>query len=378
MVEPRLSAIRDRAPRVLVLGSVLGQPMGGVRRHAEQVLPRAARALHAAGGALSVLEGAQPLGFALPKCARVLRSRVPASPPWKRALAEGLAVRAELERAARTGAPHELVHCGHLPPPRGLDLPLALFVHDLRALEWSGTPLARRLAAHWTLPRAVRRARVLIAPSESVAASLRARFALATERVRAVPHGCDHLPLLPRTPGAPCVLHVGHLEPRKNLELVLRALALDPALPPLWLAGAGKAGHERVLARRARELGLEARVRFLGPVADEELARLYARAGALVQASHVEGFGIAVLEAQRAELAVAIAELPALRETAGAQAPGFAVDSPEACARALRRALASAPDELERAARRARDASWERSTRALLEAWEVALRIPER
>jgi glycosyltransferase involved in cell wall biosynthesis len=366
-----------RAPRVLVLGSVLGQPMSGVRRHAEQVLPRAARALHAAGGALSVLEGAQALGFALPDCAQVVRTRVPAGPAWKRALAEGAAVRAELRRAARAGTPHELVHCGHMPPPRGLDLPLALLVHDLRALEWSGTPLARRLAARWALPRAVRRARVLIAVSESVAASLRARFALDEQRVRVAPHGCDHLPLLPRATGAACVLHVGHLEPRKNLELVLRALALDPALPPLWLAGAGKAGHERVLARRARELGLEARVRFLGPVSDEELARLLAQAGVLVQASHVEGFGIAVLEAQRAGVPVAIAELPALRETAGASAPGFAVDDPRACARALQRALASEPAELGRAAERARAASWENATHALLAAWEAAFRVPK-
>jgi len=367
-----------RAPRVLVLGSVLGQPISGVRRHAEHVLPRAAHALHAAGGALTVLEGAQPLGFALPECARLVRTRVPASPPWKRALAETAAVRAELRRAERAGAPHELVHCGHLPPPRGLDVPLALFVHDLRALEWNGTPLARRIAARLALPRAVHRARVLIAPSENVAASLRARFALDARRVRVAAHGCDHLPLLPREPSAACVLHVGHLEPRKNLELVLRALALDRELPALWLAGAGKAGHERVLERRARELGLAHRVRFLGRVSDEELARLYAQAGALVQASHVEGFGIALLEAQRAGVPVAIAELPALRETAGACAPSFAVDSPEACARALRRALSSAPPELESAAQRARGASWDGATRALLEAWEVALRIPER
>jgi glycosyltransferase involved in cell wall biosynthesis len=45
-----------------------------------------------------------------------------------------------------------------------------------------------------------------------------------------VPNAGDHLRVLPRerTPGAR-LLDVGHLEPRKNLELLLRALALDPA-----------------------------------------------------------------------------------------------------------------------------------------------------
>ena len=37
-----------RAPHVLVLGSVLGQPKGGVWRHNRELLPRVARLLEAA------------------------------------------------------------------------------------------------------------------------------------------------------------------------------------------------------------------------------------------------------------------------------------------------------------------------------------------
>jgi hypothetical protein len=47
----------ERAPRVLVAGTVLGQPMGGVRRHNQELLPRVARRLAARGGALAVLAG---------------------------------------------------------------------------------------------------------------------------------------------------------------------------------------------------------------------------------------------------------------------------------------------------------------------------------
>jgi len=58
-------------------------------------------------------------------------------------------------------------------------------------------------------------------------------------RVRVVPNAADHFEPLPREPreDAPLV-HVGHVEPRKNIELLLRALAHDPALPRLVLAGA--------------------------------------------------------------------------------------------------------------------------------------------
>ena len=55
-----------RAPRVLVSGVVLGQPMGGVRRHNAELLPRAARLCAAEGGAVDVLEGRSRVELDLP------------------------------------------------------------------------------------------------------------------------------------------------------------------------------------------------------------------------------------------------------------------------------------------------------------------------
>ena len=137
-----------------------------------------------------------------------------------------------------------------------------------------------------------------------------------------VPNAGDHLPVLPRTSGPDAaLLHVGHLEPRKNLALLLQALALDPSLPALELAGAPKHDEEERLRALARELGVEGRVRFLGPVAEEELPRLYARCAAAVIPSRLEGFGIGVLEAQRARAPLAIANVGALPEVAGAGVP---------------------------------------------------------
>ena len=43
-----------RAARVLIAGALLGQPPGGVRRHNNELLPRAARALQERGGRLAV------------------------------------------------------------------------------------------------------------------------------------------------------------------------------------------------------------------------------------------------------------------------------------------------------------------------------------
>jgi hypothetical protein len=57
------------APRVLVSGVVLGQPMGGVRRHNAELLPRVARLLAERGGSLAVLEGRERMGASGVRCA---------------------------------------------------------------------------------------------------------------------------------------------------------------------------------------------------------------------------------------------------------------------------------------------------------------------
>ncbi len=363
------------APAVLLSGVVLGQPMGGVRRQALEILPRAARLLAQRGGRLTVLEGAQPLGFELPPEARRVRTEVPAGPPLVRALAEGRAWFEECERARERGEPHDLVHSAHLPTPPRSPLPYAFLLHDLRAMAGEMAPFARRLIARGVVGRALRGAAAVLTVSETVRAELLARFRLDPEGLAVVPNAADHFEPLPRAPGhdAPLVC-IGHLEPRKNLALVLNALALDPGLPRLVLHGAAKPGEEARLRALAQELGVAARVDFAGPFAEAELPGHLARAAALVLPSRLEGFGIGALEAQRARAPLAVAAAGALPEVAGPATPTFPPDDAAACAAAIRRALGATPAELEAAAQRAAGFTWDRSARRLVEAWELARR----
>ncbi len=357
-----------RAPRVLVSGVVLSQAMGGVQRHNRELLPRAARLLARAGGGLAVLAGREGLAFEMPAEVELLSSRVPSGPPLVRSLSEGRALRSALALAASRGRPFDLVHTAHLPAPRELGVPFTLTLHDLRALELAHTPFSRRFFARSVVGAALQRAAAVITVSETVRASLAARFG--ARRLAVVPNAGDHLPVLARAPGelAP-LLHVGHLEPRKNLELLLRALAGDPALPDLELAGRSKHGEEERLCALARGLGLEARVRFLGPVEDAQLPRLYARCAAVVLPSKLEGFGIVVLEAQRALAPLAIADAGALVEIAGADVPRFDPAAPEDCARAIRAALSRPAEVLERQRRSAGRFTWDASARSLVDLW---------
>ncbi len=255
-------------PRVLVSGVVLGQPVGGVRRHNAELLPRAAEILRAGGGSLAVLEGALAIPFELPDHVECIPSRVPWRPPTMRALLEGRALARALHDAARAGRPFDLLHTGHLPVPRGLSVPFTLTIHDLRDLELASARRSRRFIARHVIRSAVEQAACTITVSETVRAALEQRFR--PRRVHVVPNAADHLPVHERTVerGAP-LIHVGHLEPRKNLELLLRVLALDPALPELVLAGTPKHREDERLRRRARALGVDQRVRILGAVSDE-------------------------------------------------------------------------------------------------------------
>jgi glycosyltransferase involved in cell wall biosynthesis len=358
----------ERAPRVLVSGVLLGQPMGGVRRHNAELLARAARLLAERGGALALLEGRAGIPLELPPEVERLSSAVPAAPAWRRFLAERRALRRTLAEARRRGRPFDLVHLAHLPVPDLAPVPVTLTLHGLRWLALPDVPPLRRALARRALASAGRRAAAVIAVSAAVA---RGAAELVRARIEVLPNGSAHLPLLPWRAGrgAP-LLAVGHLEPAKNLGLLLRALAVDPGLPELVLAGASKRGEEPRLRRAAAELGVAARVRFLGLVDEARLAELYAGAAAVVVPSLHEGFGLTVVEALRAGAPLAVADAGALPEVAGPGVPRFDPRDPTAAARAIRAALSTPPAELAaRAERVVQRFDWDTSARGLVDLW---------
>jgi glycosyltransferase involved in cell wall biosynthesis len=89
------------------------------------------------------------------------------------------------------------------------------------------------------------------------------------------------------------LMSVGHLEPRKGHALPIQAL---PGMPDvhLWIAGIGP--DRAKLEELARSIGVQDRVRFLGPLPQTELCRYYGGADALVLASSREGWANVLLE----------------------------------------------------------------------------------
>ena len=101
-----------------------------------------------------------------------------------------------------------------------------------------------------------------------------------------------------REAGQPIVLFVGRLVPYKGVDVLLEALkGVDAAA---LIVGDGPL--RAALEAQARALGVAEPVRFLGSVADEELAALYRACDVFVLPSvtRQEAFGVVQLEAMAA------------------------------------------------------------------------------
>ena len=98
--------------------------------------------------------------------------------------------------------------------------------------------------------------------------------------------------------GNPYLLYVGFLEPRKNVERLLRAFAsVKDKIPHLLVIAGGKGWWYDDTYALAESLNLKNRIIFTGYVPDEDLPALYTGADLLAFLSLYEGFGIAALEA---------------------------------------------------------------------------------
>jgi glycosyltransferase involved in cell wall biosynthesis len=258
-----------------------------------------------------------------------------------------------------------------------------LTVHDLSYLRFPDTVSGASLNYRELVPRGLRRAAVVVTPSEAVAVEVRAEYGL-DDRVVATPLGVEEswFGAAPPEPGwlagrglpERYLLFVGSVEPRKGLPGLMRALRLlhdDAAAgapPPVVLAG--PPGWGPALDRAGLPPGA---VLTAGYLDTAELRRLVAGAAALVYPSLYEGFGLPPLEAFAAGTPVVASDLPAVREVTGELARLVPVGDDVALADALRAVLADG-DPAARAARqaRARGFSWAACAAATHSAYVLA------
>ncbi|MEO8620475.1 MAG: glycosyltransferase family 4 protein [bacterium] len=218
--------------------------------------------------------------------------------------------------------------------PRGR--PVGITVHHLTgpvaAARWghiAGGVLARMEQS------TIGRARVVSATSEATARALRTFVSPGTSIVPVSSGVPDHLFRLVRHE-EPFVLYLGRLDAsQKGLDVLLDAFALVLHVKPdAKLRIAGRGPHEAALRARARALGIQSSVQFLGPVSDDERDVLFSSAACQVVPSRFEGFGIAAAEALAAGVPLIVSDDPSLVEIVGADGAAGRI-SPRGDARGL-------------------------------------------
>jgi glycosyltransferase involved in cell wall biosynthesis len=261
-------------------------------------------------------------------------------------------------------------------------------VHDLSFVRHPDTVSAASQRYRDLVPRSVRRAAVVLAPTATTADEVADYYGLDPGRVLPTLLGVDPMwaaatapePDWLRRRGLPerYLLFVGNREPRKNLPVLLRAHAdlrsSQPDVPPLVLVGPPGWGGANDDTVSGASDGADAVV-IAGYLSDADLPRVVAGAVAVVLPSRYEGFGLPALEAMACGVPAVVSDLPVLREVTGGLAKYVPVGDADALATAL---AAAVDDDGSAAAHNERRAwagkfSWERCARATLAAYRLAL-----
>jgi glycosyltransferase involved in cell wall biosynthesis len=175
------------------------------------------------------------------------------------------------------------------------------------------------------------------------------------------------------------ILFLGTLEPRKNVQALVRAYgrwhAAEPGIPKL-VVGGGKGWYYDQIFTEVEALGLAGEVIFPGYIGQEELPLWYNAADLFVYPSRFEGFGLPVLEAMACGTPVVTSSVSSLPEVAGDAALLVPPDDEAQLIDAMRRALGDKALRQEMRAKgqtHAATFTWERTARQTVAAYERAL-----
>lgn len=176
------------------------------------------------------------------------------------------------------------------------------------------------------MPRFLKHADAIIAVSESTKRDASRLYNVPAEKITVIYEGVDpkfvpitapqRLADVRRKYHLPdrFILHLGTIEPRKNLPLLFEAIKDSDQ----QLVIAGKLGWltDPILAK-VKELGIEARVHFTGFIDDDDLPALISCASLVAMPSKYEGFGLPVLEAMACGVPVIASNTASLPEVGG-------------------------------------------------------------
>ncbi|MEZ6138940.1 MAG: glycosyltransferase family 1 protein [Zavarzinella sp.] len=266
---------------------------------------------------------AQRTGFSLPPALRTWAATAMRRTWWTAMAAQ-----------ARHQLRPEQVDLYHEPnfAPLPAGVPVVVTVHDLSPIshpQWHPTDRVQAIEAN--LVRTLTRMSHFFTVSQAMKDEMIARWGIEQEKITVTYNGVRTIfrTMLPTIAKSYCeklglpenfLLHVGTIEPRKNLEMLMRAYVNIPAnirqSCPLVLVGRWGWKTETI-ARYFQETARHQGVIHLGYTTEQELAALTTMARALVYPSLYEGFGMPAAEKMASGGAVLGSTATAIAEVLG-------------------------------------------------------------
>lgn len=261
-------------------------------------------------------------------------------------------------------------------------IPGIVTVYDLSGLVMRKFHNARVLLTSVWIPSSLKRARKIIAISEFTKNEILRLFPFAEGKIEVVLCGVSknftpasesqiadvrrkyHLP-------ERFIMFVGTLEPRKNLENLLKAFSIvHKEIPHKLLIVGGKGWKYSNIFQKLEELKIAERVVFTGYVPLDDLPAMFSAAEIFVYPSLYEGFGLPILEAMATGCPVITSNVSSMPEVAGDSA--LFVDPLNVDDIAEKIKILSQNNELKqelsrKGIERAKLFSWEKAAKSMLE-----------
>jgi len=203
----------------------------------------------------------------------------------------------------------DVLHVPHFNVPFFYRGKFVVTIHDLLWHEQRGLHVTTlKPIIYWlkyffyrhVVANTIARAKTIFVPSKTIANQVLKTFSDAKNKIIVTYEGVSDAFAKPKFIAQRkknTLLYVGSLYPHKNIQLVLKLLQRQPEIR-LEIVTARSAFVTKV-KKRIVALGLKNQVIFYISITDQELAKKYQQATALIQPSLSEGFGLTGLEALR-------------------------------------------------------------------------------
>ena len=204
-------------------------------------------------------------------------------------------------------------------------------IHDFVHLKHPETMrLTSRLVHNFFMPYSIKKADVIMVPSNAVKNELIRHFGNVVKETAVIP-AASRFRATDNHRYGKGLLYVGSFEPRKNITLLLNAYSLLPQTlrqkHPLTLCGR-ESWKTKNLSYLIHKYGIQAEVVVVDDADDYELKHLYQNAVCVILPSLYEGFGIPIVEANSFAKPVITSKIGAMEEVLG---DGGILINPNSC-----------------------------------------------